>query len=193
MSNTFNTRVATDLTDCQNSILREEKSLLQRKIPPAAASAPPARLKVTTTTLQTMFLHIPSARNERYPAGLEQQKTMPLLYSSTWKNSRHSTDRRQGMEPTEDSTYRELNNGHYSKPSSPGGAVWTRGRSPSSAVDLKTASTATPGRPLRRHLETAPVPQPKPIQRRPIITTPPMSRCSPLRRKRILVVNVHSF
>lgn len=40
--------MATDLTNCQNSILREEKSLLQRKIPPAAASAPPARLKVTT-------------------------------------------------------------------------------------------------------------------------------------------------
>lgn len=33
MSDTLNTRVATDLTDCQNSILREEKSATEKDSP----------------------------------------------------------------------------------------------------------------------------------------------------------------
>ena len=131
---------------------------------PAAASAPPPRLGVVPTALHTMPLHTSSTRNKRCPAGTEHYKTKPLPYSPTWKSSRRCTDRRQGTEPTAHPIHRELKrlNGQYRQPPSTGSPVWTRDQSPSSASDLKTAATATPGRPLHRHLETAPVPPPLP-------------------------------
>ena len=158
-----------------------KRSLLQRKIPPAAASAPPARLEVTTTTLQTMLLHIPSARNKRCPAGMEQQKTKLLPYSLTWKNSRRSTDRRQGWSPqktrlTGSSTTASLPSRGVLCGQEAGrqAALWIWRQQPLQHQDDHCADIWK--RPRYQ--------KPKPIQRRPIITTPPMSRCSPPRRKR---------
>ena len=83
-------------------------SATEKGDPPAAASAPPARLGVVPTALHTMPLHTPSARNNRCPAGTEHYKTKPLPYSPTWKSSRCCTDRRQGTLPTADPIHREL-------------------------------------------------------------------------------------
>ena len=173
-------------------------SATQKGDPPAAASAPPPRLGVVPTALQTIPLHTSSARNNRCPAGTEHYKTKPLPYSPTWKRSRRCTDRRQGTEPTAHPIHRELKrlNGQYRQPPFTGSPVWTRDQSPSSAADLKTAATATPGRPLHRHLQTAPVPPP-PL---PAPAAPTTSSHHPTHvpalsspTEEILVVNVHSL
>ena len=120
MSDTLNIRVATDLTDRQNNILREEKSAGRQacfyngRLCYRERRSPRRSLRSSSKTGSRPHRAshdappYPSARNNRCLAGTEHYKTKPLPYSPTWKSSRCCTDRRQGTEPTADPIHREL-------------------------------------------------------------------------------------
>ena len=198
MSDILNIRVATDLTDRQNNILREEKSAgrqvyfhngrlcyRERRSPPAAASASPARLGVVPTALQT----IPPAHETN---GAQQERSIrkpshSLILRHGRVPAAAQTD--DGTEPTSD---RDSQGAQATQqlpvqrqPPSTGSPVAKQCRGPedSSHRDTRTTTTQTsrdgPG-------TTAPS-----SPSRSIDVQPPIFRRTPI--EEILVVNMHSL
>ncbi len=182
MSDILNIRVATDLTDRQNNILREEKSAgrqvyfhngrlcyRERRSPPPQPpllqqdweSSPQRCRRYPQRTKQTVPSRNGALENQATPLFSDMEE-FPLLHRQTTGRSLHHTGIHREL--------KRLNNCQYREGHPPQGVL-----PPSSAADLKTAATATPGRPLHRHLEMAPVQPPLPAPAAPSTSNHPYS------------------
>ena len=198
MSDILNIRVATDLTDRQNNILREEKSAgrqvyfhngrlcyRERRSPPPQPpllqqdweSSPPRCRRYPQRTKQTVPSRNGALENQATPLFSDMEE-FPLLHRQTTGRSLHQTGIHRELKRLNNCQYRE---GH--PPQGVLSAKQCRGPEDSSHRDTRTTTTQTsrdgPG-------TTAPS-----SPSRSIDVQPPIFRRTPI--EEILVVNMHSL
>ena len=124
-------------------------------------SSPPRCRRYPQRTKQTVPSRNGALENQATPLFSDMEE-FPLLHRQTTGRSLHHTGIHREL--------KRLNNCQYREGHPPQGVL-----PPSSAADLKTAATATPGRPLHRHLEMAPVQPPLPAPAAPSTSNHPYS------------------
>ena len=213
MSDTLNIRVATDLTDRQNNILREEKSAgrqayfhngrlcyRERRSPrrslrsssktgsrPHRAShdAPPYPQR----TKQPVPSRNGALQDQATPL-LSDMEEFPMLHRQTTGDGAYSRPDSQGVQEAQETHQRPIQIATLHRESCVDKRpVAKQCRGP------EDSSHRAPGRPLHRHLEMAPVPPPLPAPTAPSTSNHHPTHVPALSSptEEILVVNVHSL